>query len=239
METTICITGASRGIGLEFCKQYLEQGARVIATCRHPGGSAGLAALQEQYGSSLSVHPLDVCAPESVRDFAAALKDTPLDILINNAGVYGPSGQFTFPAARALDEDVIHQWQDVLQTNTIAPLAVTTSLLGNVQAGAQKKVVIISSRMGSIEDNNSGKSYIYRSSKAAVNAVAKSLSLDLAGDSIAVVLLHPGWVRTGMGGENAPLNPPESVSGMRGVIEQATAADPCRLLSYNGDVIPW
>ena len=240
---TICITGANRGLGLELARQYLENGFRVIATCRLPESADELKKLQQKHDEHLLIHALDVCSQHSITQFAQTV-DTPIDILINNAGIpAGTRGQFNFPPVDALSveqtENMISRWQQVLHTNTIAPLMLSMALLKNLEKGKEKKIVIISSRMGSIEDNDTGKSYLYRSSKAAVNAVAKSLSLDMAEKGICVGLLHPGWVKTDMGGTDADISAQVSVTGMRVVIEELNCNTPIKLYRYDGGILPW
>lgn len=228
---TVLVTGTNRGLGLEFVKQYLEAGNRVIATAREPRQCAPLQALLEQYPKQLTLHALDVTSAESRKAFSKAVGDRAIHLLINNAGVHGGWGQLG-----KLDEA---EWLKCLHINTIAPIKLVEELRANLVNAEQATVALLSSKMGSISDNTSGGSYIYRSSKAALNAAAKSLAVDLAGEKIKVVMLHPGWVRTDMGGPNALIDAPTSISGMRRVLANLTWERSGQFIAYDGTVIPW
>lgn len=219
---TVMITGASRGIGREFARQYEADGWSVIATCRDPSASdlAG------------EVHQLDVTDPDSVAALKAALQGRKIDILINNAGFYGPRAS----AFGAIDYGA---WEDVLRTNVLGPLRVVEAFAGMVESSDKKILVFISSKMGSIADNESGGGYIYRSSKTALNMAVTSLSVDLSGRDIICLLFHPGWVKTEMGGASAPVDAATSVAGMRAVIDRAEAADNGRFFNYDGSHLSW
>jgi NAD(P)-dependent dehydrogenase (short-subunit alcohol dehydrogenase family) len=228
MAESVLVTGASRGLGLEFARQYLDEGWRVYATCRdvtRPGGLAGLK-------GDLAVLPLEVTEKRSIDALASAFGAAPLDLLIANAGVIGPGGMSADNIDRA-------SWLETFAVNAIAPVALAGALRRNLEKAKGKKLVAISSRMGSIADNRSGGSYAYRSSKAALNAVWHSLALDLAPGGFAMAMLHPGWVRTGMGGKDAIIEPAESVAGMRRVIERLTVAETGRFYNYDGAELPW
>ena len=224
---TVMITGANRGLGLEFARQYAADGWSVIATCRNPEQANDLNAID-----GALVHALSVTDFYAVAKLADELRGTAIDVLINNAGVYGPKGC----GLNELDFDV---WQDVLRTNTLAPLRVSQCFADHVAASDLKCIATLSSKMGSMADNTSGGSYIYRSSKAAVNAVMKSLSHDLGPQGVSVVVLHPGWVRTDMGGPGGLIDADESVSGMRKVIASASGTASGRFYNYDGADIPW
>lgn len=225
---TCLITGANRGIGLEFAKQYAADGWKVIATCRRPEEAEKLNALE----GDIQVHPLDVTDFARIEALARKLEGAPVDLLINNAGIYGPR-------VVAYDSVDYAAWAEVLRVNTMSPLKVSAVFADNVAKSGLKKIVTITSQMGSIADNASGGSYIYRSSKAALNAVMKSLAHDLAAKKIAVAVLHPGWVRTDMGGSGATIDPFESVAGLRQVIEDLSFENSGRFLAYDGRAIPW
>jgi len=217
---TVLITGASRGIGREFADQFTADGWRVIATCRDPGQYDGEA------------HALDVTDAASVAALGRAMAGETIDLLINNAGIYGPRS-LPFDA---LDYDA---WGQVLQTNLMGPMRVAAALAGPVMASQQKKMVFISSKVGSISDNSSGGSYIYRSSKTALNMAVKSLSLDLSGEGVITLLLHPGWVQTDMGGSSGLLDTATSVTGMRAIISRADATHNGKFFNYDGSELPW
>ncbi|MAC91145.1 MAG: short-chain dehydrogenase, partial [Woeseiaceae bacterium] len=181
---------------------------------------------------NLKVYSLDVSSDQSLKDFSSKLGETPVDIFINNAGVYGPRDS----SFNNVDEK---KWIPVFQTNAIAPLLLTQLIIDNLRNGSQKKLIYITSKMGSIDDNKSGGAYIYRSSKTALNSVVKSISVDLAKDDMKVVLLHPGWVRTDMGGPNGLIDTTASVSGMTEVIDSLSQSDSGCFFNYDGSKIPW
>ncbi|MFK7956828.1 MAG: SDR family oxidoreductase [Lysobacterales bacterium] len=228
---TIAITGCNRGIGLEFVRQYAATGCQVHATCRDPGSAAELASLASAH-ANVQVHQLDVAEPDNIAQLAADFGGQALDGIIHNAGVY--------PAqSRQLDSLDTQSWLQAFQVNTIAPALLTRALLPNLAAGTQKNVAVISSKVGSIDDNQSGGSYAYRSSKSAVNQVVKSLSIDLAPKGIQVVSLHPGWVQTAMGGPNALITVETSVKGMRNILANLTAQQSGQFFNYDGAPIAW
>jgi NAD(P)-dependent dehydrogenase (short-subunit alcohol dehydrogenase family) len=231
-SSTYFITGCNRGLGLEFVRQLLARGQRVIATCRDIATSTDLTALTLKHSGQLSLVEMDVSDEASMREAVALLNDEAIDVFINNAGVYGPRdanfGNVDGPAMA-----------EVLYTNAVAPVLLTQLLIDNVRKGSGKKLVYVSSKMGSIADNGRGGSYIYRSSKTALNSVVKSLALDLAPEGIATATLHPGWVRTDMGGPNGLIDAPESVSGMLNVIDGLSVADTGQFFNYDGSTIAW
>jgi NAD(P)-dependent dehydrogenase (short-subunit alcohol dehydrogenase family) len=225
---TVLITGASRGLGLEFCKQYAAAGWEVLACCRHPEKSDKLAGI-----ANIRLLPLDVADFVQIDRLAKEIKDIPIDVLINNAGIYGDSsghgfGQLDYAA-----------WTRTLLINTQAPVKMAEAFLPHLQRGKLKRLVAISSQMGSIADNGSGGNMLYRTSKAALNAAMKSLSIDLKDLGIEVFILHPGWVKTDMGGPNALIDAELSVSGMRRVIEGATLQHSGSFVKYDGSILPW
>ncbi|HKJ52416.1 MAG TPA: SDR family oxidoreductase [Gammaproteobacteria bacterium] len=231
IDSTVLITGANRGIGLELCEQFAADGWQVIACCRNPDSAKALQALGERY-PGIEVQALEVTDYARVDELAKRLEGRPIDILLSNAGIYGPKGVAfgkVDPAA----------WREVLEVNTIAPLMLVQAFVSHLAASRQKLVAVISSKVGSIADNRSGGSYLYRSSKTAVNQVVKSLSIDLAGRGIAVISLHPGWVQTDMGGPDAEIDTAESVAGLKSILQSAGSAQSGRFLEYNGKQIPW
>ncbi len=225
---TCLITGANRGLGLEFARQYLANQWTVIATCRAPLAATELNALE----GSIEVHPLDVTDFAQVEALGSTLAKTAIDVLINNAGVYGPT-KLTY------DKMDYREWPHVMRTNVAAPLKLSVVLLANVTRSTQKKIVAISSKMGSMTDNTSGGAYIYRSSKAALNATMRSFAIDTRGSGVTVGLLHPGWVRTDMGGPSALIDASESVTGMRQVIADLTPEKSGHFFDYEGKEVPW
>tara|TARA_B100000035_G_scaffold292280_1_gene280804 strand:- start:344 stop:1030 length:687 start_codon:yes stop_codon:yes gene_type:complete len=226
---TVFITGANRGLGLEFVKEYSENDYQVIATCRDPKSSRELNNLAES-SSLIYLHQLDVSITKNIQDLANHLQDMSIDILINNAGIYR-SGVFN-----SVNKD---SWIESFVTNTIGPYEVIEHFLPNVLKSHEKKVVSITSKMGSIDDNTSGGSYIYRSSKTALNSMMKSLTHDLKNHNISTMTLHPGWVRTDMGGPGGWIDVKESVSGMIEQIENLSLQNTGQYIDYAGKVIKW
>ena len=224
---TVLITGAGRGLGLEFAKQYAEDGWTVHAACRDPEAAAALRGL----GDGVRLARLDVTSAEQVAELADDLRGEAIDLLLNNAGIYGPR---EYP----LGEIDYAAWAEVLRVNTLAPLRVAAAFAEHVAASGQKRMAFVSSRMGSIEQNSGG-GYIYRSSKAALNAAVKSLAIDLASRGVTAVVIHPGWVRTDMGGPGAAITPAVSVAGMRRVFAGLTPDDGGRFFDYDGSNLPW
>ncbi|SDJ59664.1 SDR family oxidoreductase [Microbulbifer yueqingensis] len=231
MPGTVLITGCNRGIGLEMTRQFAADGWRVFATCRDPAQAGGLHALEGEY-PQLEVHQLDVTDYDQMAQLAEKLGDQPLDILVSNAGYYGPKGTLFGRVDR-------EEWRKVLEANTIAPYMLAETFCDNVAASERKVIAVLSSKVGSIADNSSGGGYIYRSSKTAVNQVVKSLSVDLRERGISVIALHPGWVKTDMGGPNALISAEESATGLRGVMLGAGMDLSGHFMNYDGSEIPW
>ncbi len=228
---TVLITGANRGIGLALARGYAAEGWRVHAGCRNPDQAKDLKALRAEAGDRLAVHRLDVTDGPRVANLARELAKEAIDVLINNAGVSGPRGGFG-----EIDYD---RWQPVFAVNAFAPLRVAERFVEQVARSERKVIVNISSKMGSIAANVSSDSIIYRASKAALNQVSKCLSVALAPRGITVILFHPGWVSTDMGGYEAPVTPEDSAAGIRAVIARATAADNGCFFNYDGEELPW
>lgn len=231
MAKTVLVTGASRGIGLEFVRQYAAAGDRVLATCRDPDKATDLADLADRH-DDLSVLTLDVNDHAQIDAFAGELSGTAIDLLINNAGVMGPKTQ----GHEDLDYD---GWLDTLRTNTLGPLKVATALLENVLASDHKRIVSVTSGMGSIGDNTSGGWYAYRSSKAALNMAMKCLAVDVATRGVTCVVINPGWVQTDMGGRTATLPVHDSVEHMRSVIDNLSVEDNGSFKSHDGSEYVW
>lgn len=223
MQTAL-VTGSNRGIGLELCKQLKQRGFHVIATCRHP--SAELTALDVEI-----IDQVDVSDPNSLRALAQQLAGRKLDWLINNAGIAGGLG------LHDIDANTVESFKRMFQVNSLGPLLTTQTLLENLSSGS--KVGLVTSRMGSIADNDSGGSYAYRMSKAALNAAGKSLSIDLKPKGIAVAILHPGWVRTDMTGHGGLIDTDESARGLLDRMAELTLATSGTFWHMNGDVLPW
>ncbi|MEI6558409.1 MAG: SDR family oxidoreductase [Rhodospirillaceae bacterium] len=229
MSSVVLVTGAGRGIGLELVRSYAAAGWTVLATVREAQRAAALRALPGR----IEVLPgLDVTDPDSVAALAAGLNGRPLDLLINNAGVYGPDspelGRFDYRA-----------WEQVLAVNTLGPVRVTEALLPNLRAGTGRTIASLTSLMGSIGDNSGGGALFYRSSKAGLNAAMKTVAIALRPERFTVVVLHPGWVRTDMGGPSAPLDVQASAAGLIRVIGRLGPGDSGRFFNYDGRELPW
>ncbi len=225
----VLVTGANRGLGLEFTKQYAADGWNVLACCRHPQSAMTLQALATT-NNNIKVHALDVADFAQIDALALKLKDENIDVLINNAGVY-PSSSFGNTDYNA--------WADGFKINSMAPLKMAEAFVQHVTRSQLKKIATITSKMGSIDDNTSGESYSYRSSKTAVNMVMKSLSIDLKPYGISVITLHPGWVQTDMGGPNGLINAQTSVTGLRQQIDALNLGNTGRFVAYDGKAINW
>lgn len=230
--STVLVTGANRGLGLEFCQQYAVADWQVIACCREPKAAEALNNLVAQY-PNIEVHALDVTDFSSIERLALQLDAVNLDVLINNAGVYGDTAGHGFGAL-----DYV-AWTKTLLINVQAPVKMAEMFLPHLKRGKQKLIVSISSLMGSIADNGSGGSILYRSSKAALNAAMKSIALDIAAHNVGVLIFHPGWVKTDMGGSDAPLETNTSIAGMRQVIANFTMAQSGCFVKFDGTAMPW
>jgi NAD(P)-dependent dehydrogenase (short-subunit alcohol dehydrogenase family) len=222
---TVLITGANRGIGLELARQYAAAGWQVIGTARRPDTAKELA------GVDALVRQLDVTDQSSVDRLADALAGQAIDLLINNAGIQ--------PLMWTQAEIDFDEFERTLSVNTIGPIRVTRALLPHLRAGKLRKIVNISTNLASIEDNRDGGFYGYRESKAALNMFTRSLAAELGAEGFICIALHPGWVRTDMGGDRAPLSVQESVHGMRRVIGQLARSDNGSFRSYAGEEMDW
>lgn len=239
---SILITGATRGIGLELCRHYAAAGWRVIATCRDPDKAAALRDLAHSC-DAIRIERLDVTDATSIAALAERLKDETLDVLINNAGILSGSSSDTFWAdtddkSQEFGTIDANGWDKVLRANTIAPIMVTQALLPQIKRGAGRKIIMVSSCVGSIAQPFPN--YIaYATSKAALNMAMRNVAMALQNDNITVVSLHPGWVKTDMGGPNADITVEESVAGMRKVIYGLTLQQSGGFIAYDGNALPW
>lgn len=231
--SSILITGSNRGLGLEWSGQYALAGWRVYATCRHPEQADALHQLAAS-NHRLTVHRLDVTHDEEITALARELDGEPVDVLINNAGVY---------FEKFLDEDIGNidygQWEETFRVNSLGPMRVSAAFTDHLARSERRLVVAITSHMGSIAEIGTPGSYAYRSSKAALNAAMKGLSVALEPRGIGVLMLHPGWVQTRMGGPGATLTTETSVRGMRKLVENFRLADSGHFYRFDGSTIPW
>jgi NAD(P)-dependent dehydrogenase (short-subunit alcohol dehydrogenase family) len=223
----VLITGANRGLGLEFSRQYAADDWDVVATCRNPHDATDLKSLCE----AASIFPLDIADEQSIAEFLRAISDIPIDVVILNAGISGPP----HPAAAVTRAE----WVPAMVVNALAPLRLATGLCSNLQQGAQKKAVAISSLAASMAKYDLPGQYSYRASKAALNALWRTLAIEWRPLGIICILLRPGKVRTRMTGFAGNLDPAESVQGMRRVIAGATITDSGRFIGYDGKEVPW
>jgi len=226
---TVMITGSNRGIGLQLARQYAHYGWTVIATCRNTISPGPIATIE----GDVRVYGLDVADFHAVERLAEDLADTKIDLLINNAGVYG-------------DRNTGHQnidiadWEKSFRVNTMAPLMVASAFLGHVSRDGGGKIATVSSVLASIaESSPNSASYAYRTSKAAVNMAMHVFAEEVRPENVAVILLHPGWVQTDMGGPSAAIDAQTSAEGIRKVLDGAGMAESGRLFAYDGREIPW
>lgn len=224
-ETTVVVTGANRGIGLEYARQFKAKGYTVIGTARSPEKATELAKIADR------VEALDVADPASVAAFSARMDGVAVDILINNAGIFDREDV----TLDKVDYDVLER---TFAVNTLGPLRVTQALMPNLRAGDRKTVIGMSSGLGSIERSN-GRWYAYRSSKTALNQINKILSEEFRDQGFVFTVLHPGWVQTDMGGANATYPVSESVAGLVSVIEGLGPEDNGKFYDLKGEPIPW
>jgi len=225
---TILITGANRGIGFELTKQYAAQGWRVHATCREPILAEALKTL----AGDVKLHRLDVVMPNQVHDLARALAGEPIDLLVNNAGI-------STHAKTSLGDMDYAGWEEMLRINVLGPTRVAEAFAPHVAASERRIMLFLSSRAGSIADNLSGGRYLYRSSKAALNAVVKSLAIDLIPKRITCAAVHPGWARTDMGTAAAPIAVEDSVAALRALVDRLEPHHNGRFLNYDGQELRW
>ncbi|SPP98094.1 SDR family oxidoreductase [Bradyrhizobium vignae] len=220
---TVLVTGANRGLGLEFARQYHEAGWHVIAASRQPDEAAQTRAW------SAELLQLDVRSEVDIRSLAHVLKGRQIDLLINNAGYH--------PGTQQLGQLDYSNWPTAFHVNAIAPLQIAEALLPLIPPGG--KIINIGSRLGSIACNEGEGSYAYRATKAALHCITRSLAIDLAPKQILVAALHPGWVKTDMGTSAADIEVGESVSNMRNVIATLGSHNTGLLINYDGEVISW
>ena len=232
MFPTVLITGTNRGLGLEFVRQYATTGWRVIACCRNPHKAEALQRLKLKHAELLSIHELDVADFDRIEQLAKQLSGNKIDVLINNAGIYH-IGKETFAS---VDYEA---WMEAFRVNSMAPLRMAETFIDHISASEQRKIVNVTSKMGSIDDNTSGHHYLYRSSKTALNMVTRSMAIDLAPRGITAIVMHTGWVQTDMGGFSAPTSVQQSIAGMCQVIDHITPKDSGKFYGYDGKEIPW
>ena len=233
----ILITGSSRGLGLEFTKQFLEKGENVIASCRNPNNATELHELKNKYPNNISIIQLDVTDEEGRNRVYKQVKNelNSLDILINNAGIIAGNEEGSSPFGEIYKED----FSKVFLVNSISPLLMSERFLSLLENGENAKIVNMSSLNGSIANRNVGGKYSYAASKAALNMITKILSNDLRSKGIIAIALHPGWIETDMGGPNAPLQKEEPISMIIELIEKCDISSSGKFLDWKGKEVPW
>jgi NAD(P)-dependent dehydrogenase (short-subunit alcohol dehydrogenase family) len=238
---TVLVTGATRGLGLELVRQYAADGWTVLACARSPARATALGPLVEGAAGLVEVHALDLADHATVEALAARLAGRAIDVLLNAAGTMG-RGSFATEglAFGRFGSSDFDDWEQVLRVNTIGPMKMAEAFVGHVAASQQKKIVALSSIAGSIGANRAGSLYAYRASKAALNVIMRSMALDLGkSHGIVAAPIHPGWVRTDMGGPGADIDAATSVAGVRRVIDGLDAARAGRFWAYDGSELPW
>jgi NAD(P)-dependent dehydrogenase (short-subunit alcohol dehydrogenase family) len=225
--TVILITGANRGLGLEFVRQYQDEGITIHACCRDPENAAELNALAAASGGSTTVHRMEVTDPSQVRAVAEALNGVAIDTTID-APEEGAFGSVDYGA-----------WEEVMRVNVLAPFSICEAFVEHVAASDEKLMFFLSTHMGSITELADGGFYPYRSSKSALNLIVKGLSIDLADRGIRTLAMHPGWVKTDMGSQAAAVEIPDSIAGMRSVIAGYKAPRTAEFINYDNTPIQW
>ncbi len=238
---TVLVTGAGRGLGLEFARQYANERWQVLACARDPHASAELTTLAEQSSGRVELHTLDLLDFATIDALAQQLADRAIDVLINNAGTMGSrSSARDALALSKFGASDYADWERMFRINAFAPMKMAEAFIGHIARSEHKKLISVTSIMASMTRNSIGGLYGYRASKAALNAIVRSLGIDLGRKfGVTAVVIHPGWVRTAMGGERADIDAPTSVSGMRRVIAGLTKEHGGRFWMYDGSELPW
>ena len=244
---TILVTGTNKGIGLEIVRQYLYEGFKVIATCRNLSKQDNLNELLNSFPDMISVYQMELLDEKSIESFSSKIKDIPIDIFINNAGItfgYSRNAKLSNTGISLNKLNTFgyiqsDNWLPIFKANCIAPLLLTQLLYRNFLLGSEKKIVFISSKPASITENTGGSMYMSRSSRSALNQVIKSLSIDLFNEGISVASISPGWVKTDSGGINALIDVHTSVTGIKKIINELRLENTGKFWDYNGELIPW
>jgi len=232
---TVLITGANRGVGLGLTRVYLADGWTVIAVCRQLSEK-----LEELSSERLEIRRSDLTDDTQLRALAESLEGRPLDVLIHNAGrMAKPGADQAARNVQGFGHFNRELWHEVFDINVFTAMSLAELLAGNLALSPRGRIVTLSSMLGSMALNTSGGLYAYRASKAGVNAIMKSMAIDLAARNIIAVPIHPGWVRTDMGGQGADIDVQTSVTGIKSVIDGLTLEDSGRFFSYDGTEMPW
>jgi len=234
---TVFVTGANRGLGYEHVKQYANKGWRVIACAREPDNASDLQKLHAEYGDNFIIEQLDVINHQDIDKLSRKFKDTPIDVLINNAGTTGPlgvPGAMDYQRIDSMDYDI---WRNILEVNLISPFKVATAFHDHIAQSEKKLLIMMSSDLGSVEQNTFGGFYSYRASKAALNIISKGMSVDWK--DLTVIALAPGWCKTYLGGEEAEVHPDESVENQQEMFERIISNNSGMFLDRFGKEVPW
>ena len=234
---TVFVTGANRGLGYEHVKQYAEKGWKVIACARNPEQASELKELQKNHGDSFIIEQLEVVDHNRIEELAEKYSDEAIDILINNAGTTGPMGVPGAMGYQKIDSMDYQIWRDILEVNLLSPFKIATAFHDHVARSDKKILIMMSSDLGSVEQNNFGGFYSYRASKSSLNIISKGMSVDW--NDLTVIALAPGWCKTYLGGDEAEIEPAESVEQQQEMFENITAKDSGKFLDRFGEEVAW
>ena len=235
---TVLVTGGNRGLGLEFVKQYSQLGYRIIVTCRKPDEARELNVLKETSKTDIKIHTLDVTNHQEIDALSKSLSNIAIDIIINNAGIIGPFPIFEHIKKQRFKTMDYSVWEEVLRTNLFGPVKISESFLENIKSGQDKKIIFISSTVGSINEGKES-AYAYATSKTALNKAISLMAENLKSEKINVLALCPGYVKTRMNGGGANLETYESIKGMIKQIDSLNESNTGTFLRYNGEKITW
>ena len=235
---TVLITGGNRGLGLEFVKQYSQLGYKIIVTCRNPNEAKELNTLKDTSKTDIKIHTLDVTNHEEIDLLSKSLSNKPIDIIINNAGIIGPFPIFEHIEKQRFTTMDYTVWEKVLRTNLFGPVKISESFLENIKNGQEKKIIFISSTVGSINEGKES-AYAYATSKTALNKAISLMAENLKNENIHVLALCPGYVKTRMNAGGANLETDESIKGMIKQIDSLDESNTGTFIRYNGELITW
>ena len=234
---TVFVTGANRGLGYEHVKQYAEKGWKVISCARNPEQAKELKELQKEHGAEFIIEQFEVVDHNRIEELAEKYSDEAIDILINNAGTTGPMGVPGAMGYQKIDSMDYQIWRDILEVNLLSPFKIATAFHNHVARSDKKILIMMSSDLGSVEQNNFGGFYSYRASKSALNIISKGMSVDW--NDVTVIALAPGWCKTYLGGDEAEIEPAESVEQQQEMFEGIATKDSGKFLDRFGKEVAW